>query len=876
MLRFRAMSGGGGTPGVGLYDLIVHEENGRAVLYTLSGVNGGLMRFDLAGGQTARRAESRWFTPAEALASDGRLSVIETGQGTVLLHGSDPAGWALGMSLDAQGGFGGATQIAATGASPGSAGMVQTVSGLVYMTGQGGSALHGFASGGVWGLQPNTSYNAARDGAGDVVFLEAATVGGREHLLAFCAESDNVTSYAVGSGGALRKTGTMGVADGFGLLDVPAGIVAVEAFGETLMVVATASGTGAAGALSVLRLAADGSLIPVDHILDTRDTRFAAVQDLDVVTVGDQVFVVAAGADDGVSLFSLLPGGQLVHLDSLADDLAMGLDSITGLTAAHVGGEIQIFVASHMTPGVTQLFVPVGGRDTVYRTGPGGGAQWAAAGHDVLAGGAGDDTLSGGGGDDILSDGAGVDRLRGGPGADLFVLAADGEVDRILDFDPRADRLDLSAYWMLYDPAQLAIVQTGSGARVTWRDEVLQLIAHDGRALRVDAVRDAVLQGPDRPPLAVDRETRGTGGADTLTGYWATDRIRGAGGADRIDGAGGDDFLDGGSQADTLRGAGGNDTVVGGAGPDLAFLGPGNDLFRDNGQGGAFGTDTVFGGHGADTVEGGGGRDVFRGEGGPDRLRGGVGADWLHGGAGNDRLHGGPQDDTLIGAAGADTVRGGNGRDRAFLGPGDDLYTDTGQGGRFGADSIWAGAGADTVRSGGGDDLLRGEGGNDRLQAGAGSDTLLGGPGGDTLIAGTQDDLVFGGAGADLLHGNGAQDTLRGEGGADTLVGGIHADRLFGGAGDDVVVGGPGRDRAELGHGADLFLDHAQPGRAGSDTVLAGPGPDTVQGRGGGDRIEGQGGQRPSARPRRERPDSWRCRCRHAARRAGGRHGGGR
>jgi hypothetical protein len=86
MLRFRAMSGAGGTPGVGLYDLIVHEENGRAVLYTLSGVNGGLMRFDLAGGQTARLAESRWFTPAEALASDGRLSVVETGQGTVLLR----------------------------------------------------------------------------------------------------------------------------------------------------------------------------------------------------------------------------------------------------------------------------------------------------------------------------------------------------------------------------------------------------------------------------------------------------------------------------------------------------------------------------------------------------------------------------------------------------------------------------------------------------------------------------------------------------------------------------------------------------------------------------------------------------------------------
>jgi hypothetical protein len=83
------------------------------------------------------------------------------------------------------------------------------------------------------------------------------------------------------------------------------------------------------------------------------------------------------------------------------------------------------------------------------------------AGNDTLSGGAGDDHLEGGGngdtlrggaGDDTLLGGALMDRLVGGSGADVFVFAfvsesiAGSSRDRIVDFTPGEDKIDLSTF----------------------------------------------------------------------------------------------------------------------------------------------------------------------------------------------------------------------------------------------------------------------------------------------------------------------------------------------------------------------------------------------------------------------------------------------
>ncbi|MCX8955605.1 hcalcium-binding protein, partial [Ruegeria sp. NA] len=91
------------------------------------------------------------------------------------------------------------------------------------------------------------------------------------------------------------------------------------------------------------------------HILDSHTTRFESVQDLEVVNINGRVFVVAGGGDDGLTLFTLTPEGQLVYLDSFADTLSSGLQNVESLSLAHVGNELQILVTSQQDAGVTVI-----------------------------------------------------------------------------------------------------------------------------------------------------------------------------------------------------------------------------------------------------------------------------------------------------------------------------------------------------------------------------------------------------------------------------------------------------------------------------------------------------------------------------------------
>ena len=103
-----------------------------------------------------------------------------------------------------------------------------------------------------------------------------------------------------------------------------------------------------------MHLDAGGALTPSDHVMDTLETRFGGVQALSIVKADDRAFVFAGGADDGVSVSELVPGGHLIHLQSLAHDVGSGLENISDIEAVRVGNEIQIFVASSTAPDVTQ------------------------------------------------------------------------------------------------------------------------------------------------------------------------------------------------------------------------------------------------------------------------------------------------------------------------------------------------------------------------------------------------------------------------------------------------------------------------------------------------------------------------------------------
>ncbi|MCB2138996.1 MAG: calcium-binding protein, partial [Rhodobacteraceae bacterium] len=133
--------------------------------------------------------------------------------------------------------------------------------------------------------------------------------------------------------------------------------------------------------------------------------------------------------------------------------------------------------------------------------GPGSDSLAGGGDEDILFGGAGDDTLDGAGGNDILIDGAGADLLRGGAGADVFILHADGALDRIADFDIAQDRLDLSDWLLLNSLAQIAITPTVDGAVLRYGSEVLEIVTHDGSSLLPGQFTNATILNLPRPAV---------------------------------------------------------------------------------------------------------------------------------------------------------------------------------------------------------------------------------------------------------------------------------------------------------------------------------------------------------------------------------------
>ena len=492
---------------------------------------------------------------------------------------------------------------------------------------------------------------------------------------AISGPADTIARYTLGPGGTLAPGQVAGALDGLGW-DAPSAIRVAEAGGLSYLVVA------AAGSSSLTTLTFDGAVYRIaDHIIDDRLTRFAGATALDTATVNGRTIVAAGGADDGVTLFELLPGGRLVQLQSFEDTTGRALGNVSAVALIRAGAQLQLAVTGQ-EGGLTVFARPVASLAAPIIGGAANDTLTGGGGDDLLLGGAGDDMLSGGAGEDILVDGPGADRMRGGPGADLFVFADDGQPDIVEDFEPGIDRLDLSAFSLLYAVSSLAITPVAGGARIGYGDELIEVRSFDGRVLQAGDFTEANVIGVTRPPFVrIGRDLSGTDGPDTLLGADGGDRLRGVGGNDRLEGLGGNDALLGGSGEDLLDGGTGRDVLSSGAGNDTAIGGIGGDL--------------LLGGPG------------------DDRLEGGAGADLIVGGSGNDRLDGGPGNDTLRGGPGADVFvfAPGSGVDRiADFTRGEDRIDLTGHPGwtAWGAIQgvITAGSGGALLDLGGGDRVL--------------------------------------------------------------------------------------------------------------------------------------------------------------------------
>ncbi|WP_211198692.1 beta-propeller fold lactonase family protein [Ruegeria haliotis] len=475
----------------GIGDTALKTFNGDTYLYTVTGPTGGIAVWRLVDGALPQIVDTEYYGGAITFQM-GRSGIPVTlaGEDQLVLDVNTATGL-VGYDLNADGTIG-SLQETDTLSGGGD------ISALVQMS-LGSADLLAIAHEdtgqiGTYHVNNDGTLSLAGFVVGEADSMQAIQSGAGRFVVSSDAASNAITTYRVDpNSGTLSAidnsatTGTLGIA-------TPTAVEVVEAYGQSWVVVA---GSGS-NSVSVMRLSSDGRLIPTDHVLDTLDTRFESVQDLSVIEVDGRVFVVAAGGDDGITLYTLTPDGQLVHLDSIADSVESGLQNVQTLSVAHVGDELQILATAQQDAGVNLLTVSVADLGVVRE---GFGTVNGTASDDMLSGSVLETTLLGGAGEDILIAGTAATTMTGGSGADIFVMQAGSDPTTITDFEAGIDRLDLFDYLLLRSPTQLTFTTTAQGAEIEYRDESIQIFSASGGSLTSAEVFGAGFGGPDHIPV---------------------------------------------------------------------------------------------------------------------------------------------------------------------------------------------------------------------------------------------------------------------------------------------------------------------------------------------------------------------------------------
>jgi len=642
-------------------------------------------------------------------------------------------------------------------------------------------------------------------------------------LLATSGADNSVSSFSISTDGTVSYVQTMGVRD-FLPISAPQDISTVTVDDQTFAVMASSGSSS----LTVLKLDDLGYMTAYDQIMDDLDTRLQGAHVIETFTVADRGYVLAAGQDSGISLFGIMPDGQLVHLDTIADQTDYPIDTITDMHVQNVDGDYQLFTVSGSEAGIGQFTLDF---DHIGMTAVGDGTHLAGTSNDDLLFAAdGGQSIDAGAGKDVIKDADGADTLTGGDGKDIFIFTGDGAMDTLTDFNPAQDQLDLSGWPFFRNVSQLSIVPTANGAVLQFGAETLHIVSATQTPLTADDFTNhntinathvdtsLIIYDDERPPSVSATEIESSFTAEHEQAGSSDQTLIGDVQNNTLIGDGRDQYLIGGLGQDVLRGGAGADALSGGDGFDLADYAnaqsgvtanladtshntgdaQGDSYDQIEGLTGSAYNDHLTGNQLENAIFGAGGDDIAFAGAGHDKIEGGDGHDWLDGGTGNDLLDAGDGNDSIVGRTGADEIIGGDGDDNIAAFHGHDLiYGGDGQdsiGGNAGRDSIYGGAGDDTIGAGADDDVVHAGAGDDLASAGWGAD------------------MVMGGSGADTIEGSYGRDTLYGGDGNDAVFGGGMNDAVYGGEGDDLVYGGAGNNILFGGEGADtyIFTDFAE------------------------------------------------------------------
>ncbi len=325
-----------------------------------------------------------------------------------------------------------------------------------------------------------TLVDTDKSALGNVTDMAMITRATDHFLIVGSNEDEAISSFRMGAGGAPQLIDTIGINEGL-WIDGLDSLAAVQAHGTDFVAVAATNSSS----ITLVRMNAVGVLYPEDHLIDTLETRFSRVDAITGFDVGDRGFLVAGGADDGLSLLEILPDRSLFAHDPLINSAGGALTNIAALATATVGAELQVVAAGQ--PGLTLATLD---QDSLHSSVGGDGSDRLIGGaqDDLLWGNAGNDVLSGGNGKDILAGGVGRDELTGGGDADVFIFSDEAAQDVVTDFELGLDRLDLSRWGRIYDVSALDIRERSDGAEVHYRDLSARLISDDQQRIDAEAL----------------------------------------------------------------------------------------------------------------------------------------------------------------------------------------------------------------------------------------------------------------------------------------------------------------------------------------------------------------------------------------------------
>lgn len=491
MLQFeRVVATGSPALDSGIGDTALKTFNGVTYLYSTSRSGGGIVVWRLVDGGAPQFHDDQYYSGTITFQVGHLGTPVSLGGADWLVLDVDTAAGLVGYDLNADGSIGALQETAVIPGGGDLSSLVQySVGATDYLT----VSHHDSGQIGTYQIDANGSLNVVGSLSGRADAMQAVQVGAHQFLVTADAADNAIQVFGVDAG-----TGALSGIDNPAIqtlgINVPTALETVQAYGKSWVLIAGAG----SNSLSVMEMHSDGSLIPTDHVLDTLDTRFGAVQDLKVVQANGRVFAVAGGGDDGITLFTMTPDGQLIYLDSFEDTVTSGLQNVEVIEVAHIGNDLQIFAASQQDAGLTQLTVAI---DTLGGVFDGYGTVTGTAQDDMLTAGVLDTTLLAGAGDDILIAGRSGTIMTGGAGADIFVMRYGSGPTTITDFQVGIDRLDVFDFPMLRNPGQLIVTSTTQGARIDYMDETIHVTSAGGGSLTSTQLFGSGFGGADHIPV---------------------------------------------------------------------------------------------------------------------------------------------------------------------------------------------------------------------------------------------------------------------------------------------------------------------------------------------------------------------------------------